>query len=306
MESEPVYLRVDQPAQRLDRFLVSALPGLSRSLIQRLITEGQVLVNGRRARASYLPTIGDLITVAPSTTVAPPLGTDNAPLVVVYEDEHMLVVDKPAGLVVHAGTGHPTGTLLDLLLAYRPDITAADLDPRRPGIVHRLDKDTSGLLMVAATRSAQELLQAMLKARTVRKTYLALVYGHLRPDEGAIDAPVGRDPQQRTRRSVRVEGGRPARTEYRARDILSGCTLLEARPITGRMHQLRVHLAAIGHPVVGDRVYGPSRQEIVAPRQMLHAWRLALLHPITGAQLELVADPPADMRRVLDDLRAPL
>jgi 23S rRNA pseudouridine1911/1915/1917 synthase len=222
---------------------------------------------------------------------------------VVYEDEHLMVINKPAGLVVHPAPGHAADTMVNALLAYRPAVTAADADPARPGIVHRLDRDTSGLLVVAATRAAQDALQATFKSRRVAKIYLALVFGTVELERAAIEAPLGRDPRQRQRMAVLTEGGRAARTNYAVRERLPGATLLEAGLITGRTHQIRVHLASIGHPVVGDRVYGPRRQAIVAPRQMLHAWRLELAHPITGAPLAFEAPLPADMAAVLEGLR---
>jgi 23S rRNA pseudouridine1911/1915/1917 synthase len=226
------------------------------------------------------------------------------PLEIVYEDAHLLVVNKPAGMVVHPAPGHPGGTLVNALLAYRPDIVHADGDPARPGIVHRLDRDTTGLIVIAASREVQAALQGLFKARLVVKHYLALLDGHLEPQRGVIDAAIGRNPAHRQRMAVCPEDGRPARTTYHVREYLPGASYVEAHPLTGRTHQLRVHFASVGHPVVGDRVYGPRRQAIPAPRQLLHAWRLAFTHPITGVALAFSADPPADLCAVLDALRA--
>ena len=298
-----VVLRVSEPNTRLDRFIADRCPGLSRSEAQRLIKRGQVLVNGLASKASYYPLEGDLIRVElPSQAPLVPLA-ERIPLRIVYEDEHLLVVDKPAGLVVHPAPGHASGTLVNALLAHRPDVANADLDPERPGIVHRLDRDTSGVLVVAATRQAQSSLQEQFRSRQVEKAYLTLVYGRLVPEEAAIEAPIGRDPRHRKRMKVVTEGGRYARTEYRVRENLPGCTFAEARLLTGRTHQVRVHFSSIGHPVVGDRVYGRRRQQIDAPRQLLHSWRLAFTHPRSGEELRFAADPPADFGMVLDGLR---
>jgi 23S rRNA pseudouridine1911/1915/1917 synthase len=299
-------LRLDEStSERLDRYLAQRFPDLSRSLVQKLIREGAVLVNGAPAKGSYHPRAGDVLLVrlpeqAPATLPLP----EELPLRILYEDEHLLVVDKPAGMVVHPAPGHPQGTLVNALLAHRPDILRADLDPQRPGIVHRLDRDTSGLLLVAATREAQEALQKAFATRKVAKTYLALVQGHLVPERGAIEAPIGRDPCHRQRMAVVPQGGRYARTEYRVRLYLPGCTLVEAKLLTGRPHQLRVHFSAIGHPVVGDRVYGGRRASLPeAPRQFLHAWRLVLAHPMTGIPLRFTAKLPEDLRAYLAKVR---
>jgi len=308
---EGLVLTVDQAPVRLDRYISDHHPTLSRSVVQRLIREQRVQVNGQPAKASDIPSPGDIITIslqAASSKTPSPVDRATIPLRVLYEDQDLLVIDKPAGVVVHPGAGHPGDTLVDALLAHRPDLACADLDPTRPGIVHRLDKDTSGLMLIAARREAQIALQAMFKARRVHKVYLALLRGRLVPERGAIDAPLGRNPKDRKKMAIRREGGRDARTEYTVREYLPGCTFLEAVPLTGRTHQLRVHFASIGHPVVGDRTYGRGAQllapHLVVPRQFLHAWRLSLAHPITGAQLDLSSDLPRDLAEILEALRA--
>ena len=299
-----VTLRITEPEERLDRLIAKHCPELSRSMVQRLIREASILVNGVASKPSYLPIPGDLVQVnRPDETPLPPVA-EELPVCIVYEDECLLVVNKPAGLVVHPGPGHAGGTLVNALLAHRPDLASVGLDPQRPGIVHRLDRDTSGLLLVAARREAQDALQAQFRAHTVEKTYLVLLEGHLVPAEGAIEAPIGRDPQDRMRRKVVAEGGRYARTEYRMREYLRGYTYTEARPLTGRTHQLRVHFAAIGHPVVGDQTYGRRRGQVPVPRQFLHAWQLTFVHPLTGERLVFFAELPADLADVLDRLRS--
>jgi len=293
----------DGEDERLDRLVARQFPDLSRSLVQRLIRAGAVRVNGAPARPAARPQPGDVVAVQVPPSEAAPPAPEALPLDVLYEDAHLVVVNKPAGLVVHPAAGHPRGTLVNALLARYPQIVAADLDPARPGIVHRLDRDTSGLLLVALDRGTQQALQAAFRSRAVDKRYLALVHGVVTPERGAIEAPIGRDPHHRQRMAVVPEGGRPARTEYAVREIFPDCTLLEARLLTGRTHQLRVHLAAIGHPVVGDTVYGRRRQPVEIDRQFLHAWRLAFAHPVTGAALSLEAPLPADLLAPLATLR---
>ena len=289
---------------RLDKYIANRMSDLSRSRVQQLIENADILVNGGAKRASYSLAAGDLISVHVPRE-EPDLPTpEDIPLDVVFEDEDLLVINKQAGLVVHPAPGHPSGTVVNALLAHRPDIAAADIDPQRPGIVHRLDKDTSGLLVVAANWATQRALQAQFKAREVEKAYLALLHGHLTPNHAAIEAPIGRDPHNRKRMSVLQEGGRYARTEYKVQEYLADFTLVEATLITGRTHQLRVHFASIGYPIVGDEKYGRRREEIEAPRQLLHAQRLTLTHPRTGERLTFHAELPADFFRILRSLRA--
>jgi 23S rRNA pseudouridine1911/1915/1917 synthase len=220
------------------------------------------------------------------------------PLRVVHEDAHVLVIDKPPGLVVHPGSGNRRGTLQNALLAHAPELAPVP----RSGIVHRLDKDTSGLLVVARTLEAHADLVRQLKARTVRREYLALVHGTLARD-GVVDAPIGRHPTARTRMAV-VAGGKPAFTRYAVRERLPGLTLLACRLETGRTHQIRVHLASIGHPIVGDRVYGGRRAATLFHRQALHAWRLAFVHPGSGLEVAFESPLPEDMAGLLARLRA--
>jgi len=217
-----------------------------------------------------------------------------------YEDEDLLVVDKPAGMTVHPGPGHSAHTLVNAVLARCPDLRGVG-GQGRPGIVHRLDKDTSGLIIVARNELAHLSLSRQLKERRVEKGYLALVHGHVEPPEGVIEAPIGRDPRHRKRMAV-VEGGREARTGYRLARYLDSYTLVEVTPHTGRTHQIRVHFAALGYPVVGDGVYG--RPSPVLGRQFLHAFRLAFRHPRTGEALRLEAPLPADLRAALRRLAA--
>ena len=296
--------RVAEAARRLDRYLADACPQLSRSAAQRLISQGRVRVNDLPARSRDALAPGDEIEIhwpaeMPSESPHP----EQASLSILYEDEHLIVLDKPAGLAVHGGAGRTAGTLVNALVAHRPAITTVGPDPQRAGIVHRLDRDTSGVMVVVTTDRALRALQRQFRRRETRKEYLALVYGRVAPPEAAIEAPIGRDPLQRQRMAV-LPAGRYARSEYRLLEPLPGASLLAVLLLTGRTHQIRVHLASIGHPVVGDRVYGPRRGAISAPRQCLHAWRLTLAHPISGQPLTFEAPLPADLEAVLARLRA--
>jgi 23S rRNA pseudouridine1911/1915/1917 synthase len=293
-------LAVEDGGQRLDRFLAAGCPELSRSFIQKLIAEGHVLVNGKEARPSLKLKDGDLISV----TVPPPqpsqLAAEDIPLDVLYQDDDLIVVNKPAGMTTHPAPGNRSGTLVNALLALLPALPEAS-SPERPGIVHRLDKDTSGLIVVAKNRRALETLAAQVKSRQVKKTYLALVKGKLKPGQGLIDAPIGRDPSHRQRMAV-VSSGRPARTRYRVLKQLPGYSLIAAMPETGRTHQIRVHMAEIGHPIVSDATYG-TRSDIL-PRQFLHAYSLSFLLPSNGRQVAFTAYLPEDMQRALEGIAA--
>ena len=296
-------LRVDQAEPRLDRYVVRQLPDLSRSAVQHLIRSGRITVDGSGAKPSLQLHPGSRVRVelAPEETPGP--AAQPIRVTVLFEDEHLLIVLKPPGMVVHPSPGHPDGTLVNALLGRRPELVSADVDSERPGIVHRLDRDTSGLLVVAATRAAQVDLQAQFRAREVDKRYLAILHGRVEPETAAIDSPIGRDQRDRTRMAVGAPGGRRARTEYLVREYLPQSSYVEAKLLTGRTHQLRVHFGAIGHHVVGDAVYGPRRQSIKAPRQMLHSWKLAIRHPATGESMAFTAEPPEDMQAVLRELR---
>ena len=284
--------------KRLDRYLVARYSSFSRSYIQRLITEGYVTVNGKAVRPSVSLKRGDRVVVeypvAPSTHLTP----ESVPLSVVYEDDEVLVIDKPAGIVTHPGPGHTTGTLAGALLAYHPALGGVG-DPARPGIVHRLDKDTSGLLMVAKTDESLRSLAAQLKSRSVTKGYLALVKGRIEPSEGVIDAPLGRNPRHRKKIAVVAEG-RNARTGYKTLKELDGYTLLEVAPETGRTHQIRVHLAAVGHPIIGDGTYGGRHPAL--SRQFLHASYLKFRLPGSGKEIELRSRLPQDLSDALETI----
>ena len=294
---------VNGPHLRLDAFLAGQEQELTRSQIRRYIERGLVRLNGGVAKGSQRLRSGDVI----SLTIPPPRPTDLVaqwmPLTVVYQDGHLVVIDKPAGLSVHPGPGHPDRTLVNGLLALCPDIKDAGGigGEVRPGIVHRLDKDTSGLMMVAKNQRAHNDLSAQIKERRVTKGYLALVSGVPAQNAGVIDAPVGRDPRHRKRMAV-VAGGREARTRYRVLEQISRWSLVELYLETGRTHQVRVHMAYLGHPLMGDRVYGRSND--LLGRHFLHANHLGFKHPATGNPVEFDSNLPQDLAMVLEQLKA--
>ncbi|MGH7507709.1 MAG: RluA family pseudouridine synthase [Longimicrobiales bacterium] len=292
---------------RLDAYLAALFPDLSRSRVVQLIAGGHVLVNGQPARKSQRPAPGDRIVIEVPPPEPSELLPEAIPLVIVHEDADLLVVDKPAGMVVHPSAGHATGTLVHALLHHVADLSGIG-GVRRPGIVHRLDRDTSGLLIIAKHDRAHRRLAAALKQRQVRRIYLAASWGHLRDDVVEVDAPIGRSPTHRQRMAV-VERGRPARTRFRRLERWRAAELLRAELETGRTHQIRVHLQSIGHPVVGDRTYARGAERGVSgpdqpwaaelgrrvPRQFLHAAELSFPHPRTGQPLTFRSSLPPDL-----------
>ena len=281
-------LVVDRAGERLDVFLARALPDCSRSAAQRLIDEGLVTVGGRRERASFRLPPGVAIRVELPAPRPSALEPEPMAIPVVYEDDDLLVVDKPAGLVVHPAAGHERGTLVHGLLALTPGLSGIG-SVQRPGIVHRLDRDTSGLLVIAKNDRAHAALTRQFAERSVSKHYLAVLCGRLQSPEGLIDAPLGRDPVHRQRMAV-VERGRPARTAYHTLDERAGHPLVVVRLHTGRTHQIRVHFAALGCPIGGDPLYG--NRGGIADRLWLHAWRLGFDRPSDGERVTLEAQPP--------------
>lgn len=296
---------VEQGDLRIDRYIAREAPDLSRSLVQKLLEEGRVTVSGQVPKASYKVQPGDEIIVRLPPPEPTAVRAEPIPLTIIYEDADIVVVDKPAGMVVHPAHGHHSGTLVNALLAHCPDLAGIGGE-QRPGIVHRLDKDTSGLLIVAKNDAAHHYLQSQFQTRSVHKVYLALVEGVPQAAHGVIDAPIGRDPQHRQRMAVATHSShkaREARTEYRIVERFRQHALVEAEPITGRTHQIRIHLAFIGHPVVGDRVYGFRRQRLPVPRQFLHAARIAFTLPGSGRPVEFTSPLPEDLAAVLRSLR---
>jgi 23S rRNA pseudouridine1911/1915/1917 synthase len=274
-------------------------PRLSRSAAARLARAGQVVVNGRQGRPSDAVRAGDVVEYEPPEPATLEPSPEAIPLTVVHDDPDLVVIDKPAGLVVHPAAGHRTGTLVHALLGLGGEWSAVG-GAARPGIVHRLDRGTSGLMLAARTDQAHRALAAQLAARTLSRTYLAIVRGSLAVDDRVVEGPIGRHPRERLRMAV-VEGGRPARTRVRAVERRAGHTLVQCDLDTGRTHQIRVHLAALGHPVAGDDLYG-RRRPGDPERPMLHAHRLRFRHPRTGEPMTFESPPPADFAAFWDGL----
>ncbi|MEX2646783.1 MAG: RluA family pseudouridine synthase [Gaiellaceae bacterium] len=295
-----VRLRVpdDAAGTRLDRFLAGAAEVGSRAVAERLIEGGKVTVGGTARPKSYRLAAGDELEFEPEPPEAP-LEREDMPLTIAYQDEHLLVVDKPAGVVVHPGAGMRGGTLVHALLG----TAAGGEDPHRPGIVHRLDRDTSGLLVVARSDEAHRRLQAALRRRALEREYLALVRGRPRSRKGRIEAPIGRDRRDATRMSLDTDTPREAVTHFELEELLPRHALLRVRLETGRTHQIRVHLDAVGLPVSGDAVYGIPG-DLGLTRQFLHAARLAFPHPITGDRVEVESPLPPDLQAALDAARS--
>jgi len=301
-----------EAGQRLDVYLAHQLPELSRTRIQELIHQGLVRINGGIAKRSHRVVVGEVIAV--EVLARPPLEAvpEALPLEILYQDDDVVVVNKPAGMVVHAGAGTASGTLVNALLHHLGKLSGVGGE-LRPGIVHRLDKATSGVLVVARNDAAHRSLAEQFRSRSVEKTYLALVHGRLKHDTGSIGLPIARDLRRRTRMTARRRAGREARTDWRVLARLDGLTLVEVRLHTGRTHQIRVHFSALGHPIVGDTLYGAPREPRAAdrpfpqlPRNFLHAAHIRFLQPRTLAIVEVSAPLPIELRRYLDALAAAL
>ena len=283
---------------RLDRYLADNVSGLTRTAAGRLAREGHVRVNGEPARPADLVRRDDIVEFERAEPIATRPQAEAIPVEVLYEDADLVVVVKPAGMVAHPAAGHHTGTLVHALLGLGGTWSAAGGEAR-PGLVHRLDKDTSGVLVAARNDAAHQALSAQLADRTMSRTYQAIAVGKVAGPSGVLEGDIGRHPRDRKRMAV-VNSGRSARTRYEVLEALRGHTLLRCDLETGRTHQIRVHLAAFGHPIAGDRVYGGGG---AAPRTMLHAWRLKLRHPRTGQEMSFESAPPEDFRDFLEAQR---
>jgi 23S rRNA pseudouridine1911/1915/1917 synthase len=306
-ETAPAAIEVVVPKNasgtRLDRFLADHLEQFSRSRLQQLIRSGAVTRNGKAARPRAVVRTGDEIRVVEPAPASSDLRSENIPIDVLFEDDDLIVLNKPAGLVVHPGAGHREHTLVNALLGHCPSLSVIGGE-ERPGIVHRLDKETSGCIVVAKNDETHRGLSVQFADRTVTKVYLALVAGKLRKTAGSIDANIGRHPVHRQRMSVNRIRGRPARTDYAVLASADGISLVECRLHSGRTHQIRVHLHHIGHPVLGDKLYGRKGAAGVH-RQMLHAWKLGFQHPRTGDWKEFQAPLPEDFRGAMAEVTLP-
>ena len=302
MTDSSVILTLDDPGERLDRALAKALPDLSRTQCQKLIKNGHVTISGTAVKAGQRIAGGEVVTILLPPVQSAALIAENIPLDIRYEDDDIILVNKPAGMVVHPAPGHETGTLVNAVLALCPDLPGIG-NEKRPGVVHRLDKDTSGLIVMAKNDSALHHLQQQFQDRTVRKCYLALVHGRFAYSEILVDAPIGRDLRDRKRMSVIRPGSsaqsRSAQTQVTLRTHQADFSLLTCVPYTGRTHQIRVHLAYIEHPIVGDSVYGQKKNTLMLGRQFLHAYELSFKRPTDDTQLTFKAELPPDLSEAL-------
>ena len=302
-ESLTLSIQAREAGIRLDRYLTSILTGISRTTVQQLIVDGEVLVNGHMGKSGYTLRIRDEVQVMSLNmqNKGANIKPQSLPLDVVYEDKDLLVVNKAAGMVVHPAPGHHDDTLVNALIARYPDITREDSE-MRPGIIHRLDKDTSGLIIIARNAATHSALVDQMKRHEIVKRYLALVEGVVALDQGSIDAPIGRNPRHRQQMAITVVKSRAARTHFSVQERFDRHTLLLLELETGRTHQIRVHLKAIGHPIVGDPIYGPGsiNHGLSLKRQFLHAYQLKFTHPTTGNVVDLKAPLPEDLQVVLN------
>ena len=288
--------------ERLDKCMSLLVENLSRSFIQKLIKDGNVLVNGTPVKGSCRVKCDDEVVFSVPESVEPDIEPENIPLDILYEDADLIVVNKPKGMVVHPAPGHTSGTLVNALMFHCGDELSGINGEKRPGIVHRIDKDTSGVLMVAKNDMAHQSLAAQLAEHSITRKYNAVVYNGF-TDEGTVDEPIGRNPQDRKKMAVTQKHSRHAVTHYRVIERMEKFTLIEAQLETGRTHQIRVHMTYIGHPLLGDMVYGPKKQPIHLEGQALHARVLGFIHPRTGEYLEFEAPLPPYFEALLERLR---
>ena len=288
---------------RLDKYLCDQLDGLSRSALTKLIEDGKVTVGERAVKKNYKTAVGDSIAVLIDDPQPVDIIPEDIPLDIVYEDAHLLVVNKPKGMVVHPAPGNYSGTLVNALMYHCGDDLSGINGELRPGIVHRIDKNTSGLLVVAKSDIAHAGLSEQIKAHSFTREYLAICYGNLREDERTVDAPIGRHRIERKRMCVTQLNSKPAVTHIRVIERYSGFTYVRCILETGRTHQIRVHMAHIGHPLAGDDVYGPAKVIRELGGQCLHAYKLGFIHPVTGEYLEFTADPPESFLSFRQKLR---
>lgn len=307
MPVQNIVVQSSDAGERIDTFLAQKT-GITRSQVQKFIMNGAVSVNGSTVSRNYRLKMNDAITFGVAEKEEEGLVPEPIPVEILYKDEHLIVVNKPAGMVVYPAAGHSRGTLMNAL-AYCCENLAVIGGPLRPGVVHRLDKDTSGVMVIALSDRAYYELASQFRERTINRRYKALIYGNLKEDEGEISLRIGRSPSDRKKMSTRGKSGKEARTRWKVLKRFGGSTLIEVKLDTGRTHQIRVHFASIGHPVLGDRTYGKkteleasARKKISFPRQMLHAGLLGFIHPETGEYLEFTSPLPADMAQKVEEL----
>ncbi|NBK93271.1 RluA family pseudouridine synthase [bacterium 1XD21-13] len=302
MSQKKIYKVEEQAGLRMDRYLAEQLPELSRSYVQKLIKDGAVLLGGRAVKANYKVNPGDVIELELPAAVEPAIEPEELPLDILYEDSDVIFINKPKDMVVHPSPGHTTGTLVNGLLYHCRGELSGINGVMRPGIVHRIDKDTTGVLIVCKNDRAHSVVAEQLKEHTITRRYRAIVWGVLKENEGTVDAPIGRHPVDRKRMAVVPRGGKQAVTHYRVLERIDRFTYIECQLETGRTHQIRVHMASIGHPLLGDEVYGRGRSPFGLQGQALHAMVLGIVHPSTGAYLEVEAPLPEYFVELLERL----
>lgn len=303
MEQKKICVPESASGQRIDKFLSDFLEGQSRSYLQKLVKEGRVFVQGKSVKANYRITEGEEIRLEIPDMEEPDILPENIPLDILYEDDDLLVVNKPKGMVVHPGAGHYSGTLVNALLYHCAGNLSGINGVLRPGIVHRIDMDTTGSLVVCKNDFSHNSLAEQLKEHSISRRYRAIVHGVLKEEEGTVEAPIGRHPVDRKKMAVNYRNGKEAVTHYHVLERFRQYTYIECRLETGRTHQIRVHMAGIGHPLLGDAVYGPSRRPFNLQGQTLHAQVLGFLHPRTGAYMEFEAPLPEYFTELLQKLQ---
>lgn len=306
MENDEIkLLKVSEGEEgRLDKYLSDKLEDMTRSYLKKLISDDKaVLVNGNPAKPNYKLKPGDIIELAVPEPIELEIKAENISLDIVYEDNDMLVVNKPQGMVVHPAAGNYTGTLVNALLYHCGDSLSGINGEKRPGIVHRIDKDTSGLLLVAKNDNAHQKLSSQIKEHSLTRAYKALVHGNIKQDSGRIDAPIGRHPSDRKKMTITDKNSREAVTNFRVLERYGRYTFVECILETGRTHQIRVHMSKNGHPIVGDKTYGVKKEEFNLAGQLLHAYKVGFIHPVSGEYMEFVSELPDYYMNVLDRLR---
>ena len=288
---------------RIDKFLTESCPDYTRSFLQKLLKSELVEVNGKPVKSSYKTAAGDTVTFEVPEAVEAEITAQEMPLDILYEDEDVILINKPKGMVVHPAAGHYEGTLVNGLMHHCREQLSGINGVMRPGIVHRIDMDTTGVLIVCKNDLAHNSIAEQLKVHSITRKYYAVVFGSLKDDEGTIHAPIGRHPNDRKKMSINSKNGKDAVTHYKVLERFHGYTLVECRLETGRTHQIRVHMASIGHPLLGDQVYGPAKQPFRLQGQTLHAGVLGFLHPRTGEYMEFSAPLPQYFEELLEKLR---
>lgn len=300
---EKIDFIAEKSGERLDVFLARKYPEMSRSHLQKLITAEEVLINGKSRKANYKLSEGELVSLCLPEPEVINISPENIPLDILYEDSDIIVINKPRGMVVHPAAGVTTGTLVNALLAHCDDLSGIN-GVIRPGIVHRLDKDTSGVMVAAKNDAAHINLSEQIKNKTAKRVYWAIVFGNIKESSGTINGDIGRNPNDRQKMAIVTANGKPATTKFKVLERFGQYTLIECRLLTGRTHQIRVHMTSIGHPLVGDPKYGRGKSPFKIQGQALHSLNLTLVHPKTGEEMIFEAPLPEDMKKILSAMRS--